>query len=75
MILSGVPSFLLKAPATPNGFDQSAFADIQAAIGLWSSPAPIRLGSACWPIGALRSWCGAGLESRARGLLLLDADA
>jgi non-heme chloroperoxidase len=32
MIISGVPPFLLKTPATPNGLDQSAFDDIQAAI-------------------------------------------
>src|SRR4051794_6538065 len=31
-ILSGVPPYLLKTPATPNGFDQSVFDDIQAAI-------------------------------------------
>jgi pimeloyl-ACP methyl ester carboxylesterase len=32
MIISGVPPFLLKTPDTPNGLDQSAFDDIQAAI-------------------------------------------
>jgi non-heme chloroperoxidase len=31
-IISGVPPFLLKTPETPNGLDQGAFDDIQAAI-------------------------------------------
>ena len=32
MIISGVPPFLLKTPATPHGVDQSVFDGIQAAI-------------------------------------------
>jgi non-heme chloroperoxidase len=32
VIISGIPPFLLKTPETPNGLDQSAFDDFQAAI-------------------------------------------